>query len=82
MMINIPDEFIKDITNYNNKCISIQIENIDKILNKIDNKIMILRPTEEQINLSIKWCGEYNMPINYNCIYLEKISEAAITGPS
>ena len=81
MMIDIPDNFIKDITGYNNICIGIQIENINKILKNIDNKIIKLKPTQEQIDLSLKWCKEYNMEINYKCIYLENISDAGITGP-
>ena len=81
MMIDIPDNFIKDITGYNNICIGIQIENINKILKNIDNKIIKLKPTQGQIDLSLKWCKEYNMEINYKCIYLENISDAGITGP-
>jgi 23S rRNA U2552 (ribose-2'-O)-methylase RlmE/FtsJ len=81
MMIYIPENFIKDITGYNNICIGIQIENINKILKNIDNKIIKLKPTQEQIDLSLKWCIEYNMEINYKCIYLENISDAGITDP-
>ena len=81
MMIDIPNDFIKDITSYNNICIGLQIENINKILKNIDDKIVKLKPSREQINLSLKLCKEYNMSINYKCIYLENILDAAITGP-
>jgi len=82
MIIDIPKDFLNDITNYNIKFIDNQINNIKKILKKIDDKCIKLKPSQTQIDLSIKWCENYNMDINNKCIYLEKISDAGITGPS
>ena len=82
MIIDIPDDLVKHITIYNNGCIEEQIQNINKILKNINYNIIKLKFSKNQIELSLKWCKEYNMPINCKCIYLESKSYDGIIVPS
>ena len=68
IILDIPDTFIKDILNYNDKFVETQIKTIRKIISNIE-VVTDIKPTSEQIKNAREWCLKYNLPINENCIY-------------
>ena len=62
--INIPDSFLNEIMIYNHNYINIQKINIENIIKNIREPI---KKNRDQVNDAIKWCKDYNLPINYNC---------------
>jgi 23S rRNA U2552 (ribose-2'-O)-methylase RlmE/FtsJ len=67
--IDIPETFIKEIFEYNDKFVESQKETIRKIITNIDLDCDN-NPTKEQIKNAKDWCLKYNLPINQNCIYM------------
>ncbi len=71
----ISKELIKQITKYNKIFINKQIININKTLDKIENKYTVrdLEETrKEQCIAAVNWCNKYEMRINRNCYVLKK----------
>ena len=68
MIIDIPQKFIKEILEYNDYFVHIQINTIKEIIKNIDYDGDI-KPTKEQIKNANDWCLKYNLPINNKCIY-------------
>jgi 23S rRNA U2552 (ribose-2'-O)-methylase RlmE/FtsJ len=66
--INIPQEFIDKIKEYNNLFVNNQINYIKNIL-KFNVKNINER-IKEQVKNSYDWCVKYRIPINDDCIYL------------
>ena len=58
----------KEILDYNDIFVELQIKTIREIISNIgiddDNK-----PTKKQIKNASEWCLKYKLPINENCIY-------------
>lgn len=48
-----------------------QINNINKGIYIIENDMINNNPSEDQINLGLRWCEDYNIKINNKCIYLK-----------
>ena len=70
--IDIPDSFISDINNFNEKFVISQISSIQEVLKIIkENKINEKKPTKEQIQNAINWCEKYDLPINEKCTFLK-----------
>lgn len=71
--IEVPETFIKEINHYNNLFVGSQMKTIKEILKVIKGKSISENdgPSGEQIEKAIKWCNEYNLPINEKCIFLE-----------
>ena len=69
MMIS--SQFLKDIIEINQLYCNQQINHIQKGIQLIKEKKIMNKPTEEQINIAIKWCKRYNLPINTKCIYFK-----------
>ena len=56
---------MNEINKYNNDIIYKQINNINKIIEKIEeNKSVYLKPTIIQIAVGIDWCNKYKLPLN------------------
>ena len=68
--IDVPDSFIKDISDSNDSFVMTQIKSIQEILKNIDENTTKI-PTENQISVALKWCELYDLPINEECIYLK-----------
>ena len=68
IILDVPDTFIKEILEYNDQFVNIQISTIREIISNVstDNDI---KPTKEQIKNAKEWCQKYDLPINENCIY-------------
>ena len=66
--IDIPQEFINKIKEYNNIFVNNQINYIKNIL-KFNVKNINER-IKDQIQFSYDWCVKYKIPINRECIYL------------
>jgi len=68
IIIDVPETFIKEILDYNDIFVELQIKTIREIISNIgiddDNK-----PTKKQIKNASEWCLKYKLPINENCIY-------------
>ena len=69
LYIDVPNEFIDKINEYNNLFVNNQINYIKNILKfnvkNIDERV------REQIQCSYDWCVKYRIPINDDCIYLK-----------
>ena len=70
LSIDVPQSFIQDIIEYNNRFVSLQIKSITEILKNIDGSGSKI-PSKKQISDAIRWCELYNLPINEKCIYLK-----------
>jgi len=70
--IQIDSNFYDQIYEFNQKYIDIQVKNINKGINIIKYNSNIVSPTKDQIYFAINWCKKYNVPINPNCIHLNK----------
>ena len=68
LCIYIPDSFIKEILEYNDKFAGLQIKTIREIIIK-SNEDCDINPSKEQINIATQWCKDYGLPINTKCIY-------------
>ena len=70
--INLPmcKYFIKDIVNFNNIYCKKQIEHIHSGIEMIKNHDLEDKPTTKQIQIAIEWCKKYNIPVNFNCLYI------------
>jgi hypothetical protein len=77
--IDIPQSFIDNINVYNDKFVTIQINEIQKIIKNMNkyiyekiNKNSYIKdyPTESQIKCAIEWCKLHDLSLNKNCIYL------------
>lgn len=68
MIIQVPETFIKEILEYNDKFITLQIKTISDILSKTMEECNNV-PTKNQITKAKEWCSKYGLPINSNCIY-------------
>ena len=63
--LELPDKFINTLNKYNDIIINNQIDNIDKIINKIkENKHMYFKADIIQLSVGTDWCEKYNLPIN------------------
>jgi len=67
--INIPEEFIEKINEYNHLFVNNQINYINNILKF--NVRNINERIKEQIQCSYDWCIKYGIPINNECVYLK-----------
>ena len=67
--INIPEEFIEIINEYNNLFVNNQINYINNILKF--NVRNINERIKEQIQCSYDWCVKYGIPVNQECVYLK-----------
>ena len=67
--IDVPETFIKEIFNYNDKFVDCQIMTIREIIVNI-TKDIDNNPTKEQIENAKNWCLKYELPINKSCIYI------------
>ncbi len=68
IIIDVPENFINEILDYNDIFVEQQIRTIREIIlnteTEEDNK-----PTKTQIKNAKEWCLKYGLPINTNCIY-------------
>jgi len=62
--IDIPNDFIKEINEYNKSFIDMQINNIENIISLINENKDLETPSNNQSKLAIDWCNNYNLPIN------------------
>jgi len=62
--IDIPDSFIKEINDYNNIFINMQINNIENIISLINERKELETSYETQTTLAKEWCKTYDLPIN------------------
>ena len=69
--IQVDSNFYQQIHLYNQKYIQNQVMNINNGIH-IMNKNNRVTPSKEQIICAINWCKKYNIPINHDCIYLNK----------
>ena len=68
--ILVPESFINNIDDYNNKFIKNQIKNINEVLQIVSrNNHIPNRPNENQKCTAIEWCKKYNLEINPNFIF-------------
>ena len=63
-----PEDFIKDIHNYNERFVNMQVLNIE-------NCFMKKKYTnfQQKVEVSKKWCEKYDIPINYDSKYFKNI---------
>jgi 23S rRNA U2552 (ribose-2'-O)-methylase RlmE/FtsJ len=73
---DIPAEFVESVLSFGTKHFYLQKNNIDKTLGLIHNKPNLAELNgliENQISCACKWCEKYNVDLNYQSIFLEKI---------
>ena len=73
---DIPAEFLDSILSFGTKHFYLQKNNIDKTLGLIHNKPNLAELNgliENQISCACKWCEKYNVDLNYQSIFLEKV---------
>jgi 23S rRNA U2552 (ribose-2'-O)-methylase RlmE/FtsJ len=70
--IKIDSNFEKELNKYNNLYTEIQIEQINKGIQLMDQNKIINYPTKIQKNNAIEWCNKYNIRINFLCYYLNE----------
>ena len=70
--IELPKEFITMIDDYHTKFISNQMNRIDGTLRIITKRLVLEKPSYQQIKLAKEWCQLYKIPINRSCIYLNR----------
>ena len=71
--IYVPESFIQNINEFNEKYTENQIKNIESIIGFIDKKKtdnIKDKPNENQLKKAIEWCEFYNLPLNNNCMFL------------
>ena len=71
--IDIPDSFIEEMNVFNELFVCSQMKMIKGILKMIKEKSVSEKegPSVEQIKKAIKWCEDYNLPINEKCVFLK-----------
>jgi len=71
--LDVPDSFIKEINVFNELFVDSQMKTIKEILKMIKDRIIYEKegPSVDQIRKAIKWCEDYDLPINEKCIYLK-----------
>ena len=71
--IDIPDSFIEEMNVFNELFVNSQMKMIKEILKMIKEKSVSEKegPSVEQIKNAIKWCEDYNLPINEKCVFLK-----------
>ena len=68
--IYVPESFINNIDDYNNKFVKNQIKNINEVLEIVNkNNHIRNRPNEKQKSVATDWCRKYNLEINQNFIF-------------
>lgn len=68
--IFVPESFINNIDDYNNKFVKNQIKNINEVLEIVNkNNHIRNRPNEKQKSVATEWCKKYNLEINQNFIF-------------
>lgn len=70
--IKIDSNFDKSLDKYNKLYSDIQITQINKGIQIINDNQNINIPTEEQIEKALNWCKKYNVKINNSCYYLNR----------
>lgn len=70
--INIPNEFVRFMSNYNNEFINCQMKYINQTLElvKTFDKNIIDKLVKEQTDKAINWCEDNNIELNNNSKYL------------
>ena len=69
--IQVPDDFIKVLNNYNETFIGLQDKFITNGINLVRRRnISHHKPTEKQLQKAKDWCKKYKIPINNSCMYL------------
>ena len=69
--IQVPQEFIDCINQYNEGYIGQQISFINHGLGYILKKhVRHTKPTSRQLTKAKEWCKRYNITVNNECIYL------------
>ena len=69
--IQVPDDFIKVLNNYNETFIGLQDKFITNGINLVRRRnISHHKPTEKQLQKGKDWCKKYKIPINNSCMYL------------
>ena len=63
-------EFNKKIKEFNCEYTKRQINQIKRGITMIETRNLSPNPTQKQIDIAIKWCNKYNIPINNKCFYL------------
>ena len=72
----IPEEFKESVLEFGTRHFQLQKTNIDKTLDLIHNKPNLTKLNnliETQINCACKWCEKYNVDLNYQSIFFNKI---------
>lgn len=64
-----PNDFLNSIHKFNEYYLEKQISKINEGA-RLFNKSLKIYPTNEQIEMTLKWCKDNNVPINKNCYYL------------
>ena len=73
---DIPEEFKESVLEFGTRHFHLQKTNIDKTLDLIHNKPNLTKLNnliETQINCACKWCEKYNVDLNYQSIFFNKI---------
>ena len=69
--IQVPDDFINVLNNYNETFIGLQDKFITNGINLVRRRnISHHKPTEKQLQKAKDWCKKYKIPINNSCMYL------------
>lgn len=70
--VGVPREFMKLIHDFNETYAELQINTIQKGLQKIKKRDYHKYPSTFQIQIAKQWCETYKVPINHSCRYLLK----------
>jgi 23S rRNA U2552 (ribose-2'-O)-methylase RlmE/FtsJ len=68
----IDTNYDKLLQRINREYIEIQIKQINTGVKLIESNLKYIKPTLEQINASIAWCADNNIPINNSCYFLNR----------
>ena len=71
--MDIPESFINEINEFNDLFVASQMKTIKEILKLIKEKNISDKegPSPTQIEKALKWCEDYQLPINEKCIFLK-----------
>lgn len=64
-----PNDFLNSIHKFNEYYLEKQISKINEG-SRLFNKSLKIYPTNEQIEMTLKWCKDNNVRVNKNCYYL------------
>ena len=70
--IKIDSNFDKELEKYNKLYTDIQMNQIKKGIQLINEKKIINYPNKIQKKCAIEWCQKYNIRINFLCYYLDR----------